>query len=179
MKTFISAALVLAACGGTTNPTTDLATPDLGAQAGDLATADLATPDLRPAADLATPDLAPPKLSGVPANCPAGVTAQALYTNVVQKSCALKTCHAGGGIHFSITSAADLRTAWVNKNADQPSTGFPYVTPGNLDRSYVVYKLLGQQDRVSDSGGAIMPAAGRLSDSDICQFVSWIQAGAN
>lgn len=175
----------LGACGGSGGTATDLSTPQDLAAAVDQAVPDLATPDLAPprdlaTPDLATPDLAPPKLT-VPATCAsANVTAQQVYDGAYKTGCTPSGCHGSGNItHFGAASAAAMRTAWLGVNADQP-TGLPYVTASNVDRSYVLFKLLGQQDRVADaiSRGSKMPLGASLTDAQICLFINWVRSGA-
>ena len=51
------------------------------------------------------------------------------------------------------------------------------VTPSDLDRSYLMYKLTGQQASAM-GGGNSMPRSGRLRDADLCKFIVWIKEGA-
>jgi hypothetical protein len=53
------------------------------------------------------------------------------------------------------------------------------VTASNVDMSYLMYKLVGQQGTVGGRGG-LMPKGGRrLADADLCKFIVWIKEGAN
>lgn len=147
----------------------------------DLATAaDMAMPrDLTVPPDLtAPPDLAPAKVS-LPTNCPASATLAEVYA-VFQTSCSANSgCHGANSIHFSALNAAELKTKWVNVDAHQPPMPMPYVTPNNVDRSYVLYKLRNEQAKVSYNGGGYMPqGAAMLTDADVCKFVAWIRSGA-
>ena len=52
------------------------------------------------------------------------------------------------------------------------------VTAGDIDKSYLLYKIYGQQFAVPGGGGGTMPTGGMLSDSEICVFVDWVSGGA-
>ena len=137
--------------------------------------------DLRAPADLracTTGDLRPPGLTGLPMDCAAGVTAAMLYDTEVHLHCAtIEGCHADIPSHFSIFSGADLLSRWVT----QPSTEscLSYVTPGDVNGSYVLYKLTGQQGKLGPDTGAQMPSnAQPLGHDDLCKFISWVQGGA-
>jgi hypothetical protein len=137
-----------------------------------------------PAGKDASPDLTgePMAVTGLPQNCPPGVTAQQLYEGVVGPTCAVGSgCHAtgdSGAMLFSFGNAADMKRRWVN-NASMQATRVVRIKPYNIDQSYVMYKLMGQQHRVGGSG-VQMPKGGRmLSSQALCMFVSWINEGAN
>jgi hypothetical protein len=120
-----------------------------------------------------------PTLSGLP-SCPAGtVTADMLYP-VVQRSCALPSCHDAKGFPYAIASAADLKPMLLAAAVE--TQVMPRVTPGQLDKSYLMYKLMGQQKKAAPAGtaGQSMPLGGSmLGTDDLCQFISWIQGGAH
>jgi hypothetical protein len=157
--------------------TADLAPPsDLGSPTDQAPPSDLAVPS-----DLATPpDLAPPVVA-LPSGCPSSATAANVYS-IVQTSCAINSnCHGTSSSHFQIASVADVKTLWVNVNADQALVPFPRVTPSNVNRSYLLYKLVGQQNKVAPSPacGAQMPSGSTLTQAQICTFVAWVSSGAN
>lgn len=160
--------------GGST--TQDMAVADMAVKT------DLSVPDLAPGPDLLVPpDMQPPTAVGVPSGCPASATANEVYA-IVQTKCAIANCHGTNSVHFQITSAADMKTKWVNKKADQAdnSTLMPYVTPSDVNKSYVVYKLIGEQGKVSPYGGVTMPqGSAMLTSAQICTFTAWIKSGAN
>lgn len=141
-----------------------------------------AVADLAPGPDLLVPpDMQPPTAVGVPSGCQASATANDVYT-IVQSKCAIANCHGTNSVHFQITSAADMKTKWINKKADQAdsSTLMPYVTPSDVNKSYVVYKLIGEQGKVSPYGGVTMPqGSAMLTSAQICTFTAWIKSGAN
>ncbi|MBL8952263.1 MAG: hypothetical protein JNK82_15905 [Myxococcaceae bacterium] len=124
-----------------------------------------------------------PKLSALPdcgtAPSDAG-TANDLYTNiVVPYGCASGGCHGGTPPnHFEILDGPTFRTVMLEESDQVP--GLPRVTPGNLHRSYVMYKLLDQHKDAGYSGsGERMPFGGPyLSDSEVCSVANWITAGA-
>lgn len=125
----------------------------------------------------------PPGLTvTVPSGCATGVTADKLYTDVVQGTCAVSSCHGAGsqGTFFTISSAADMKAKWVSQASTQ-APQVPRVTAGDANKSFVLYKLIGEQEKAAGQGkgGARMPLGGdKLSDRQICEFVSWIKEGA-
>jgi hypothetical protein len=134
--------------------------------------------------DLSVPprDMSPPMLTGLPTGCASGVTAVTLYSNVVSTNCALAGCHgdSGGYVHWHAGNAAELIQAMVGVQADQTG-GMDRVKANDLNNSYVLYKLMNEQDRAAQIGsaGAQMPDGNpMLSSADICMFISWIQGGA-
>lgn len=154
---------------------------------GDLATSgrkDLAmSPDLaKSPADLATPpaDLATagPKLTGLPVCTITGVTAETVYKDVIATSCSGGgRCHASGAGKLTITSGPTLIANNVGVAADQ-TTVMPRVKAGNIDQSYLLYKLMDQQMMAGGSGG-LMPKNGtKLPDAELCKFIVWVKEGA-
>ncbi len=171
------AALSLGGCGGTSGGT-DLGTGGDLANPGDMAIAG----DLAKSSDMAaSPDLASPSVTGIPTDCAGDVTASDLYTNLVQKNCATASCHGSVAFVWHAQSSTELKSAWVNK-ASTEAPSMPYVTPGSVDKSWVMYKLTGQMSKVvSDPSvsGDPMPLGGApLGHDDLCQFINWIKAGA-
>lgn len=164
---------------------------DLAGGAGDLAggSTDLAMPgDLGVKTDMAggTPDLsmpprdmaAGPMVTGLPTCTDTGVTADVLFTTVARSSCAVTgDCHAKGDGGLTFTSGATLKSAMVGI-ASKQTTVVPLVTAGDVDRSYLMYKLVNQQAAVMGRGGIMPRGAGRLSDANLCKFIVWIKEGA-
>ncbi len=181
--TTLALASLLGACSG---PVPPAPTPDLKTTADAAEPPDLAegpAPDLGPLDDLRPPPdlLPPPKLTGLP-DCPtANVTAAMLYTQVASLRCTARYCH---GItdpvaNFSFDSAAEMRSAWADRSKQ---SALDYVSPRNLDRSYVMWKLMGQHAMVARPGmaGDRMPQPPKepLTTADLCVFINWIKSGA-
>ena len=127
-----------------------------------------------------SPDLAPATVTELPQGCQSGVTGAMLYADVLGHNCASRTaCHgAAQPMEYSVTSAAALQTMWVNKpSIEVPS--MPYVTPNDVDHSYVMYKVMGQMGKVGGSGNRMPNGGPYLTDAEVCELVSWIQGGAN
>lgn len=184
LVTLLSAAVGLAGCGGSGDPQPeDMAAPDLAV----TPTPDLSvTPaDMRAAADLkpledmrVVTDSAPPApmVTGLPSCTETGINADKLFPTV-KTHCANGSCHATGAGGVTIKDAATLRSALVGVAARQ-TTIVPRVQAGNVDQSYLIYKLVDQQATVMGSG-VLMPKGGsRLADADLCQFVVWVKEGA-
>ena len=187
--------LLTAACGGGKTPgrapdmaTADLSTPVISFPADLADTGDLSPPDdLSVPIDLGPPDLLkpppdllPPTVTGLPTDCVGTVTADTLYADVVGNNCALDGCH--GGVtarYFRIETAAEMGTAWVNQPALGPMS-MNFISPFDLDQSFVLYKLTGEQHKVTPFSGGAMPPMGRtpLTHDQLCEFVQWVTQGA-
>ena len=185
MKSTITTLTLASLLGACSNPETpvplDMKTDEAPAPA-DLAVPP--PPDVRATDDLrAPPDLVPPpKLADLPACAPATVTSATLYTEVAKLRCTARYCHGTTDpvANFSFDSAVEMRAAWVGSRANQSPLAF--VSAGNLDLSYVMWKLVGQQGMVARAGmeGERMPQPPRepLSTAELCMFVNWIRNGA-
>lgn len=115
-------------------------------------------------------------LTGLPTCATATVTAAQLYTSVVSVSCAGSRCHDPGSMGtLAMQSAAQMRT---NLRMASRNAALPRVTPGDVHRSYVMYKLMGQHTRVMGGAGNRMPPMVALSNTQLCVFVNWIRGGA-
>ncbi|MCS6914541.1 MAG: hypothetical protein RMK29_03450 [Myxococcales bacterium] len=152
--------------------------------------ADMALPpnDLRsPEPDLAQdlqpqdmPSMDNPQVTGLP-TCPdVIVSANQLFERTVRSSCASAArCHgATSPVHWNLQSGDDLKRHWVNQMSNQ-TTRVPLVRPSNIHASYVMYKLMGQQEKVGGRGGRMPLGADRLPDNHLCNFINWIGSGAN
>lgn len=127
--------------------------------------------------DLASPpaDLAPLKVS-LPASCTsASLTAAQIYDPVFKGRCDNTNCH-GGPLLPALKRATDLPLMVGQASASD----FPYVDAGfDVNRSYLLYKLTGEQRRVPHGGGDAMPPnAGLIDDASLCMVVNWIRSGA-
>jgi hypothetical protein len=126
-----------------------------------------------------------PHLSGLPdCGTPAdGGTIDDFYDDVIlPHNCWVGGCHGPGGgpsFLFEFTDAGTLRSAWVNVNSAQvPSV--KRITPGDINKSYVLYKLWGQHlDAGYDGIGDRMPQGGPyLTDAEMCRIINWVNGGA-
>ncbi|WP_434418883.1 DUF4215 domain-containing protein [Nannocystis pusilla] len=113
---------------------------------------------------------APPLAQGCE---PAVVDAQTVYDTVVAANC---TCHAGGSGGLTIVDASTLKGNTIG--VPSSSADMPRVTPGTIDESYLLFKILGQQHNVPGGGGASMPLAGTLTDEQRCMLINWVASGA-
>ena len=157
----------------------DMWRPDLaGGGGGDMAgggdmvspTGDLATPTV----DMA---MAGPKLMGLPTCTITGVTADALFTSPAMGSCAMGRCHSAGAGGLTFTSGATLKSNTVGVSSGQ-AMAMKLVTAGNVDQSYLLYKLMNQQ-MAAGGRGDLMPKGGsKLADADLCKFIVWVREGA-
>jgi hypothetical protein len=159
----VFAVAVLGACGGgtTTPPTTmDMAT------AGDMA------------GTVADMTVVPPKVKAPAASCvqATATSAQvfAVFNGLAAGKCSTANCH-GGPTAPKITSAADVKAMVGTKSF----SSFNYVVASDPDKSYLLYKLAGQQALVPQGGGGQMPeSAPAISDADYCTVYNWIRSGA-
>ncbi len=120
-----------------------------------------------------------PTVTGLPSCTQTGVTSDMVYT-VMQKNCTFASCHGQGGFPYSVMSAADVKTMLVAPASE--TTTMPRVTPGQVDKSYVIYKLMGQQSKAAPAnmaGGSMPLGSPMLGNNDLCTFVAWIEEGAN
>jgi len=74
----------------------------------------------------------------------ASVTADMLYP-VMQRNCTFSGCHDANGVPYGVSSAADMKTKLTGAAAE--ATRMPRVTPGDVDKSYLIYKLMDSRPR--------------------------------
>ena len=84
------------------------------------------------------------------------------------------TCHAPGATPPALDAASAYR-ALVGAMSGQSS--LVYVKPNDVEASYLVHKLRGDQTSVGGSG-TIMPPDGALSPADLAAIEAWIANGA-
>ncbi len=148
----------------------DMATPpDLSHPVSDLA---LGPRDLA----LGPPDLSPPVLV-VPAGCTFTTVRLAdFYAAVITSNCATAGCHISGGTLPRMDTSAIFFASTVSASS---SNGMKYITPGNANTSYLLYKVMGQQAKVTTSPGNQMPnGKPALSPTQQCQLINWVLSGA-
>lgn len=116
-------------------------------------------------------------LTNLPTGCAPGVTADKLFTDTYMGNCAFGGCHGDGATTFVAKTAADLK-GLVGKAATQTAK-MPLVTAGDPQKSYLMYKLLGQQTKAGGSGLLMPQGAGTPQPAnDLCKYLIWIQEGA-
>lgn len=140
--------------GGTITPRPDLKIP--------------ANTDLQ-GADMASESIISTRL---PTCTPATVTATQLFNSVVSASC---SCHKSSSSP-RMGTATDLYNNLVNKNARLAQ--MKLVTPGDITRSYVLFRLTSEGDQIPGGSAGYMPLSGMMGTSQICQFVNWVRSGA-
>ncbi len=105
-----------------------------------------------------------------PPNNEADGTFSSSIAPIISASCG---CHisGAGGLVFGNDAYAAL--------VDQPANGasLDYVTPGDVEGSYLVHKIRNTQASVG-GGGGIMPQGGMLTDDEIATIEDWIEDGA-
>ncbi len=131
---------------------------------------------------------APPSvdmIGGLTFDCPtAVVTSQQVYADVVGPTCALTNCHGTvAAMNFGFSSADGMVRSWVNQPSSEAVNAggvhMHYVTPGDVQQSYVLWKIVGRQSEVAGAeGGYQMPLGGRLVPSLECELVNWVRGGA-
>ncbi|MBX7115443.1 MAG: hypothetical protein K1X64_14030 [Myxococcaceae bacterium] len=129
----------------------------------------------------AAPQPTGPKLNPPP-NCTAPatpITAEVLYNDVLKTSCAGSTCHGGGSmVPFKAGSAAEFKAVWVDQASTQTKQ-MPRVTPGDADKSYVMYKVMGQGTLAGGTASQMPLGSAALSNEALCKIYNWIESGAN
>ncbi len=101
---------------------------------------------------------------------PLTATFGAVQAQVIAPACALSGCHANGAY-------PDLRAhvAYANLVGAPSSAGYPLITAGDPQRSYLLLKLTGGPGMV----GSRMPiGAAPLDSSRIALVRAWIERGA-
>ena len=96
------------------------------------------------------------------------------YTAVIQPKCG---CHINGSGGLTMNSAATFKANTVN--IDSSGALMKRITPNNIDASYLLYKVHGQQANVPGGGGGTMPLGGGvLADAEECTLINWVENGA-
>jgi cysteine-rich repeat protein len=114
-----------------------------------------------------------PPLPLAPPDCPDA------QVDVGQAYAALKgscNCHGNGPANLFFSSAATFKSSMVNVGAQIAS--MKLVTPGDIDESYLLYKLLNQQSNVVRGGESPMPIGKILTDAQKCAVIDWVKSGA-
>lgn len=75
-----------------------------------------------------------------------------------------------------MNTASDLYNNLVNKNARLAQ--MKLVTPGDITRSYVLFRLTSEGDQIPGGSAGYMPLSGMMGSSQLCQFVNWVRSGA-
>ena len=118
-----------------------------------------------------------PKVTGLPSCTDTGVTADAVFNAVAKTSCAMGRCHSTGAGYLPFTDGATMKSAMVGKKSGQSMLNV--VTAGNVDQSYLIYKLMDQHLAMGVGGkGELMPKGGtKLPNADLCKFIVWVKEG--
>ena len=99
---------------------------------------------------------------------------------IVNSGCSAGGCHGPGSpfFMFQFSDAGTLKTAWIDAGSSQ--VAMKRITPGNIDQSYVLYKLWGQHlDAGVRGSGDRMPQGGPyLRPDEMCTVINWVNAGA-
>ena len=83
-----------------------------------------------------------PKVTGLPSCTDTGVTADTVFNAVAKTSCAMGRCHSTGAGYLPFTDGATMKSVMVGKKSSQSMLNV--VTAGNVDQSYLIYKLMDQ-----------------------------------
>jgi len=70
-----------------------------------------------------------------------------------------------------------MKSVMVGKKSSQSMLNV--VTAGNVDQSYLIYKLMDQHLAMGVGGkGELMPKGGtKLPNADLCKFIVWVKEG--
>ncbi len=109
----------------------------------------------------------------MPPNCQDAAVSVAQAYGAVQGTC---NCHANGPGGLTFSNAASFRTSMVG--VDAQIAKMKLVTAGDIDHSYLLFKILNQQDNVVRGGEAPMPIGKILSDAQKCTLINWVKSGA-
>lgn len=164
-------ALLLHACGGG-------AASD-GGSSGDTLVTDAAQ-DAFPS-DATTGDAPVQPTLTPPASCaPDFVVTDIIYTAIIMPRCTTGGCHSPGAAPPIFTPGVDaFRRAVIGVPADRLQLPrLLEVAPRDPDNSLLLYKVLGQQDRVPAGGAREPRGAAPLSLAEQCMLYNWVQLGA-
>ena len=115
-----------------------------------------------------------PPLPLMPPNCAPAAVGLAQAWAAIQPACG---CHGNGAGGLKFGDADSFRDNTVGL---LPTTAaIPLVTPFEPGASYLIYKLLDQQDHVPGGRGSRMPIAKALGDAQICTLINWVDSGAD
>ena len=154
-----AAALLLVAACGKDNTTMDMT----------MTNKDMA-PDMSVPPDMT---IVPPTFD-VPAGCAtATVGLSSFYTNIISNTCAQANCHVSGGIPplMGPGNMAMFKTNVIGVSAGRTPSSLKLVATNDLNNSFLIYKITGQQTKVQ-SGGSQMPNnLAALTATQQCQIV--------
>lgn len=106
---------------------------------------------------------------------PMEATLSSVYTNVFEASCGGAACHLGDTAVVPILDNDD--GLYDRLLAEAPINDMPYITPNDVDNSYLWHKCNGTQAEVGGSGSR-MPIGPQLSGDQLDLLEAWINAGA-
>jgi OmcA/MtrC family decaheme c-type cytochrome len=98
----------------------------------------------------------------------------AIRDQILVPRCATSACHASGSVYPTL-EAASAYDALVSAPSFEAS--MPLVTPSDVTKSYLDFKLRGDMSSAGGSG-SIMPPDGALAPADIAAIEAWIANGA-
>jgi hypothetical protein len=159
----------VAACGNTNTGTLDMSmSGDMVMKPADMTLVDMTfVPPTFDATGCATANVT---LSG-----------SMLYTNIIQPKCATTGCHVAGATPPNYAGgAAAFSQVVVNKSAFRSQLpSLQYIKPNDLNNSFILYKVAGQQGKIPEGGGQ-MPQNGPpfLSATEQCTLINWVRSGA-
>lgn len=166
----------IAACGDSNTGGADMGTSRDMRGAADMAMADMTR------FDMFMPDMFVLPTLDATGCATANVALSSFYTNIIQNRCAKSDCHVANKTPPNYSGgAAAFKTAVVNVSTgrlDVPN--MKYIVPNDIDNSFILYKVTGQQKKVP-SGGVQMPDDGPpyLTTTEQCTLINWVRSGAN
>ncbi|MFZ6184237.1 DUF4215 domain-containing protein [Nannocystis pusilla] len=116
-----------------------------------------------------------PPMPLMPPDCaPAQVSAGQAW-QAVAGAC---NCHGKGvGTALIFKDGPSFRDSMVGVPSSMATIDI--VTAGDVDRSYLLFKLLNQQTNVVGGGGNPMPIGKVLTEGQLCTVIEWVRSGAN
>jgi hypothetical protein len=168
--------LWIAACGNGSSGTTDLGSSHDMPSGDDMKLSDMSM------GDMFMPDMFVPPTLDATGCATATVTLSSFYTNIINAKCATTSCHVTNGTPPNYAGGASaFKTAVVNVSTGRLQVpDLKYIVPSDLNNSFILYKVTGQQAKVP-GGGVQMPQNGPpyLSAADQCTIINWVRSGAN
>ncbi len=114
-----------------------------------------------------------PPLPLTPPDCGGASVGVDQAYGAVKQSCG---CHGGNAGGLTFNSAQDFKNNMVGMNSQ--TAAMKIVTAGDINQSYLIYKILNQQSKVVGGRGNQMPLGKSLNDAQKCLLINWIKSGA-
>lgn len=129
-----------------------------------------------------TPDMTvvPPTFD-VPAGCNTATVTLATVYPIISANCALSGCHVAGSTSPQMSPDMNtFKTNVVGVSSGRSPSSLKYIAQNNdLNNSFLLYKITGQQAKAQFGGDQMPYMKAALSATDQCTIINWVRSGAN